>query len=181
MIANLRLTDGGEYPNVKIYGVTRYSLNAVLRWGNGRMCVSKKDIDYILIKEVYDMDTYENLKTYKYPISNFYNGNTRETIELEEALSEMARKFDKVDFTSTGTVKDGYEDNVAEFFVTPNFIDDYEVNYSDKESEVYELKEVVEDFFKEYEPISSFECILHEAEEADDYDVLEITWEYKGQ
>lgn len=71
MIANLQLKDGSEYPNCKIFGVTRYSLNALLRWGNGRMCVSKKDIKNLLIKECYDMQILDDLKGYKYPITNF--------------------------------------------------------------------------------------------------------------
>lgn len=71
MIANIKFKDGGEYPNCYIFGVTRYSFNALLKFGNGRLCVSKKDIKSLLIKDYYHKDTLEAIRKFKYPVENF--------------------------------------------------------------------------------------------------------------
>lgn len=177
MMANIKLKNGSEYPNCFVYGITKFSLNAKIQFGNGRKCLSKSDIEEMDIKTYWDLDKMEQLKEFNYPARQFkkyeilenlsYNAKTEETLELEKKLEEIAISYE-ADLTSFGTVKDGFIDNSAEFFVIPMY-----------DSVIYDIRDEVRNFFENYEPICAFGEKVHNADDEDDYDVLEITWEYK--
>ena len=174
MMANIKLKSGSEYPNAFIYGITKYSLNFKIQFGNGRKCPHINDIEQIDIKTYWDLSKMEDLKKFKYPVKQFekyenlgYNAKTEETLELEKKLEEIAILYE-ADLTSFGTVKDGFIDNSAEFFVIPMY-----------DSVIYDIRDEVRNFFEDYEPICAFGEKVHNADDEDDYDVLEITWEYK--
>ena len=100
MMANIKLKNGSEYPNCFVYGITKFSLNAKIQFGNGRKCLSKSDIEEMDIKTYWDLDKMEQLKEFNYPARQFkkyeilenlsYNAKTEETLELEKKLEEIA-------------------------------------------------------------------------------------------
>lgn len=106
------------------------------------------------------------------------NAKTEETIKLENTLENIAKGYEKVELVSFGTIKDGYNDNVAEYFVVPTFYyEDFGFLY-EKETEIFDLLEEVKKFLKSYEPIKSFDFCIKETDDEEDYDILEIVWNY---
>ena len=92
--------------------------------------------------------------------------------EIINIIEDTLLMYEDSEFSSLMLKEDGNGINEAEIFSIPRFINDYDVNYFDDESEVYDLIESLEAELEDYDVEISHE----EAYYADDYHIVWICW-----
>ena len=85
-----------------------------------------------------------------------------------DVIEEIVENYEDSELTTI--IED--ESNEAEIYSTPRFINEYDVNYFDDESEVYELYDELQDELL----IHNVDMKLIEAEDNEDYHIIRINW-----
>jgi len=91
--------------------------------------------------------------------------------KIIDIIEEIVANYEDSELTSYHTrIED--ESNEAEIYSTPRFINEYDINYFNDESEVYELYDELQDELL----IHNVEMELIEAENNEDYHIIRINW-----
>lgn len=85
-----------------------------------------------------------------------------------DVIEEIVENYEDSELTTI--IED--ESNEAEIYSTPRFINEYDINYFDDESEVYELYDELQDELL----IHNVDIKLIEAEDNEDYHIIRINW-----
>lgn len=85
-----------------------------------------------------------------------------------DVIEEIVENYEDSELTTI--IED--ESNEAEIYSTPRFINEYDINYFDDESEVYELYDELQDELL----MHNVDMKLIEAEDNEDYHIIKINW-----
>lgn len=85
-----------------------------------------------------------------------------------DVIEEIVENYEDSELTTI--IED--ESNEAEIYSTPRFINEYDINYFDDESEVYELYDELQDELLKH----NVDMKLIEAEDNEDYHIIKINW-----
>ena len=96
-----------------------------------------------------------------YQCGYYYYGKEEETNDIIKIIEEVLKDYKDSEFSSLALTKDGFDNNEAEIFSTPRCIRDYDVNYYEDISEVYDLYDDLKDELHRY-PVK---IILNEIKE----------------
>lgn len=91
--------------------------------------------------------------------------------KIETLINNLCNKYDDCDFSSLALKGDGFPYNEIEITCIPRFVNDYEVNYYEDNSQIYDF---IEDFKDNFDIDTKIYII--EPMNDEDYFVAHITW-----